>query len=353
MNVGAGKLIALGLAAIGILGSTLQRSPDTTGAYEALLPKLLVAASDPVFGDAEFELSSTYALVLSAATAAQDEATAATAAAWLIDDMGAYGWGTPWSWDPYADGSITPASTPYSILTALAIDGLLEHGVDSAEARELGRVLMSWAHSGWSDGFFWYSLASQDAIYTPNVSAMLAGVAARFIAEHGDILDAEDRTLLEDRVREAFRRLGTGDAGYLRWRYSAIQEVVNDLNHHGYILWGAERARDAGFDIAWSRQDALDTLREYDGLYPIAGAMTPSMAGRYGTAWQLSGTGTALMVVAAWGGDAGPWARKTCVVLERVPVIPRFAAHALLGFALAGMCNCPRAAQHGVPDVGC
>lgn len=353
MIPGGGRLVALSLAVLAIFGATLQRTPNTTGAYEALLPNILVPSPDTIFGYDAAELASTYGLVLSAATAAHDDATAALATDWLIIEMGPSGWGIPWTWDPFGDGSLTPADTPNANMTALAIDGLLDHGVDDIEARKLGRVLMSWVRTGWSDGFFWLSLAPQDAIYTPHVSALLAGVAARFVAEHGEVLTILDRELLEDRIRASFERLGTGDAGYLRWRYSAVHEVVNDLNYHGYILWGAERAREAGFDIPWSRQDALDTLREYDGLYPIDTPQTPSTAGRYGTEWQLSGTGEALIIAAAWGGEAAPWARKTCVVLEQVPVLPRFAAAALLGFALAGMCNCPEATHRQVPAVGC
>ena len=71
----------------------------------------------------------TYGLVASAAAAAGDDTTADMAADWLIDDMDSGGWGTAWTWDPFGDGSTTPADTPYSVTTAIAIQGLLDRGV--------------------------------------------------------------------------------------------------------------------------------------------------------------------------------------------------------------------------------
>jgi hypothetical protein len=332
-------LAVAGLTVAGVfLGArSTSGGSGSVGAYEALLPRVLTPATDPTFGDESHEVATTYGLVASAAVAAGDDATANMAADWLIGDLGPGGWGTDWTWDPFGDGTFTPARTPMAITTALAINGLLDRGVDDSTAQAIRAVVLKWARDGWSSGFYWYSLDQHDAIYVANVSAMLAGVTARVLNERPELFDDAERALLEERVRLSLHKLGTGDAGFLRWRYSTRQDIVNDLNHHGYILWGAELARDAGFDIPWSRSDALRSLDEYDLVYPVDTTLTPAMAGRYGSAWQVSGTGTALALAARLGGDTGPWARKACVALERSPFYPRFAAHALLGFAWAGM----------------
>jgi len=334
--------IVASLTAAGIL---LGASPSPGTSYEVLLPRILAPASDPTLAYDPDEVATTYGLVASAAAAAGDDATADMAADWLIADMGAGGWGTKWTWDPFSDGSPTPGGTPFSGMTALAINGLLDHGVDDTTARKMADVVMTWARDGWSHGFYWYSLAPQDAVYAPDGSAMMAGATARFLAEHGELFDPSERAFLADRVQRSIDRLRTGDSGYLRWHYSDRQDIVNDLSHHASIIWGVEETRDAGFDIPWSRADALRTFDEYDVIYPIDIDPTQEMSARYGSAWEVSGTGAALAVIARWGGDVRPWAQKARVALERAPFSSRFAANTLLGFALAGLCDCPARRQ--------
>ena len=246
-----------------------------------------------------------------------------------------------WTWDPFSDGSMTPAGTPFAITTAIAIDGLLEAGIDAEQADRIGRILMRWAREAWTDGYFWYSLAPQDAIDTPNGNAMLAGAAARFLAEHGDVLSAADAAFLRERVERSLARLASQHDASLRWPYSARQPIVNDLAHHIYILWGAERARDAGFEVAWSREEAIDSLDTYGGVYPTDIELTPSMEARKGSQWQTAGTGAALAFSSRWGGDVRRWSNAVCETLKISPRVPRFDAHALLGMALAGLCECP------------
>jgi hypothetical protein len=328
-----------------ILGTAIRTSSSPVAAYETLRDKVLVVAPDAGLVR-EDETAATYGLVLSAAVAADDQATARRATDWLMGDVRPGGWGTSWTWDPFGDGSVTWSGTPYAGATAMAINGLLDQGVDAATVRPLADMLIRWAREGWSDGYYWYSFAPQDAIDTPSVSAMLAGVTARFVDAHGDVLLPAERELLETRVRDSFAHLGTGDAGPLFWKYSADQDIVNDLSHHGYILWGAEQAREAGFSIQWTREEALASINRYDLVYPLELPMTPAMSRRYDSPWVVSGTGTALLLTAMWHADSAGWVRKACVALEQAPIVPRFAAHTLLGFALLGMCDCPT----GRPD---
>lgn len=333
----AAALIPLLTVVLAIEVTAIVGGLDT---YERLLPTVLVRASDPIFGPEEHDYAITQGLVLEAAVAAGDAPTADAARAFLIDDQVDGGWGTPWAWDPFGDGSVTAAGTPFAITTAIAIDALLEDGVDDAEARDIGVILTAWATDAWTDGYYWYSMSRQDAIDTPNVSAMLAGVTARFLVDHGDVLAAADASLLRGRVEATFEHLGATHDDKLRWGYSARQGIVNDLGHHVYILWGAERARDAGFDVAWTRDQAIASIGAYGNVYPDDIDQSPSMLARRGSPWQTSGTGAALAFTARWGGDARRWANATCDTLEITARIPRFDAHALLGMALSGLCTC-------------
>lgn len=290
------------------------------------------AAGDPLFGEEEHEYAMTYSLLLSAAVAADDEDTAETAVEWLRADARPGGWGMAWTWDPYGDGTPTDAGTPFAITTALAIDALIDAG--DAGSREAESALV-WAEHAWSDGFYWYSLAPQDAIDTPNVSSMLAGASARLLSERPDLFTDAERRLLTQRIQASLDHLAATTIGGLRWRYSADQDVPNDLSHHVYILWGAERARDAGFRVDWTREDAVASLEEYQGVYPMDVALSEAMAARSGSAWEISGAGMALALVARWGGPVAEWRERTIRAVQDSPHVPRFVAHAALGLSLA------------------
>ena len=324
-----------------VLGIEVAARIGDLESYDRLLPVVLVSSQDPIFGPGEYEYALTYGLVLEAAVAAGDAETADLASAWLQDDQLPAGWGMGWTWDPYSDGSMTPAGTPFAITTAIAIVSLLEAGIDAEQADRIGRILVRWAREAWTDGYFWYSLAPQDAIDTPNGNGMLAGAAATFLAEHEDVLTDADAAFLRERVERSLAHLASDHDASLRWSYSARQAVVNDLANHIYILWGAERARDAGFEIGWSREEAIDSVDSYGGVYPSDMVLTPDMEARKGSQWQTSGTGAALAFSSRWGGDIRRWSNAVCETLKVSPRIPRFDAHALLGMALVGLCECP------------
>ncbi|MCV0403180.1 MAG: hypothetical protein K5924_05665 [Chloroflexi bacterium] len=290
------------------------------------------AASDPLFGEEAHEYAMTHALLLSAAVAAGDHDTAARSQAWLSADAVAGGWGMAWTWDPFGDGSLTEAGTPFAITTALAIEAMLD--ADVAGRREASSALQ-WAETAWTDGFYWYSLAPQDAIDTPNVSAMMAGVTARLLDRHPELFTEQERDLLTDRITASFAHLAAAATDGLRWSYSAAHDVPNDLSHHVYILWGAERARDAGFAVPWTRDEAIASLEAYDGVYPRDAILTEAMAARTGSAWEISGAGMALAFAAEWGGPVAEWRQRTMSALDLAPHVPRFVAHAALGLSLA------------------
>jgi hypothetical protein len=303
--------------------------------YASLLPAVLTPAPDPVFGTAEHEYAMTYALVLSAALAAGDTRTAEVASDWLAADERSSGWGTPWAWDPFGDGTTNPPNTSYAITTALAVDALLD--ADRFGAREAA-MLVYWGRSAWSDGFYWYSVRPQDAIYTPNVSAMLAGVTARALVTHSDLFSPTDRQLLRRRVRASFSRLSKEA---LACPYSARQLTPNDLSHQIYVLWGGERYRDAGGDPGWTRAEALASLDRYwdSGVlkpFPSGATWSKGMRTLTGSMWMVSGSGIALAFIATWGDERlDRWREAAVQAVRTIPATPRFAAHTVLGLALA------------------
>lgn len=321
------------------LGVEVVGARADVGSYDRLLPAVLRPADDPTVGEDLYAM--TYGLVLSAAVAAGDTGTADAAAAWLMDDLVDGGWGMAWTWDPFSDGSPTPAGTPFGTTTAIAIGGLLDHGLDVAEAEAVGDVLLTWARDAWSNGYFWYSLEPHDAIDVTSANASLAGAAARFLATHGaTALTADEVALLRERVEGSFRHLAATRRPGLRWAYSTDQPVLNDTSSHVYILWGGELARDAGIPVPWTREEAVASLDAYGPVYPPDVALTPSMARRDDSPWETAGTGAALAWAATWGGDLLRWSAAMCHSLEVAERVPRFDAHALLAMAIVGWCDC-------------
>jgi hypothetical protein len=326
-------VLAIGVEAFG--------GPTELGSYERLVSTISRPSDDPIFGEGGTEYATTYGLVLSAAIEAGDTTTAERARAWLDEDRLPGGWGASWDWDPFTDGTITPAGTPFAITTAIAVDALLDDGLDASAAREVGDVLLTWAREGWSDGSYWYSLAPQDAVFVPNSASFLAGVTARFVDAYGDeVLTPAEADELRGRVRSTFETIDAARQPGLRWSYSSRQPIVNDTGHHVYVLWGGERARDAGIDPGWTRDEAIASLDAYGPVYPPDIEQTRSMLRRDDSPWETQGTGAALAWSARWGGDLLRWSAALCEALEVTPRASRYDAHALLGMAAIGWCDC-------------
>ena len=329
-------LVALALV-VDVVGAR-----DSVGSYERLLPSVSTAADDPSFGPLVAPDAATQGLLLSAAVAADDDATRRPARAWLDAHRSPGGWGMPSTWDPFSDGSPTTAGTPFASTTAFAIDGLLDDGMDPETAREIGAILVLWAREAWSDGFFWYSVLPQDAVDVPSVSAMLGGVTARFLQQHGDeALSQEDATFLRERVGATFRHLADTQLPGLRWSYSARDPIVNHTQLHVSILWGGELARDAGIDPGWSRSDAITSLKAYGPVYPPEIVDKAARRRRDNSPWATAGTGFATAWTTRWGSDLRTWSSAMCRSLTVAPRVARYDVHALLGLALLGWCDCP------------
>ena len=208
-----------------------------------------------------------------------------------------YGWGLPFGWDAFGDGTKNPANTVYSISTGLAVKALLDWArVGGEDVWPLVRSSVARALDEWTTpealtatGQFAYSLSGYDGGYDVfNSSALLAGQMQRaaqleigqparyrsladtvmqsladwhlegsrdaeVILRRGENLDAvADRFgLTAEAVRVAngfspLEEVGAGDrllmpdvvASGWYWNYSATEAVPNDLAHAGYVVDG-------------------------------------------------------------------------------------------------------------------
>lgn len=244
---------------------------------------------EPFFGSGELH-PMTYGLVLSAEILhlrclpnKESHHRIHKAVQWLLDNAdldgdGLPGWGLPNAWDAFGDGSVNPANHPYTITTAIVLQGLLDalstpslwiEAEKEAIRKIIVEVCLRWAREIWtqndSERFFWFSPASRDAYFVPNVSAMFLGSVARLIYEQGSALTDKERQLLQQRIDDAAR----GIVSKMRWRndapfwsYSTFRDRPNDLVHHAYILWGMElyRALNGRVDLPWSLDQALRSL---------------------------------------------------------------------------------------------
>lgn len=183
----------------------------------------------------------------------------------LRDEARPNGWGLTYAWDAYQDGSVNPESTAYAITTALALQAFLDAGQEPP-----GGIAEHWAECCFSDGFYWYSDQPADAIYTPNVTSMMASVMYRLG--------------YEGQATEAMERLSADGPD---WLYSdGTGDWPNDVLHQGYTVWGLLTYRDAGGVIPWSDAELLATLdRPLDGeAWPAAAvAVRRALRACYGT----------------------------------------------------------------------
>ena len=192
------------------------------------------------------------------------------AAAWLLENSdldhdGKLGWGLPQSWDAWGDGTENPCHQPYTITTAIVLDGLLDalavpELFDEDQRAKIQRVVrevaIRWCREVWSDGYnggyFWYSPNKSDDIFGINAPAMFLGSLVRLLDEQGDSLSAQQRELVRSRVHALAQSIVTTVKlrdGEPFWRYAPLPNPAgndrpNDLVHHIYILMGIEQYRD-------------------------------------------------------------------------------------------------------------
>lgn len=331
----------------------------------------------------------TYALVLLAETTRalalpnnESKRRIRKAVQWLLDNAdldrdGVPGWGFPYAWDAFGDGTLTPAYTPYTIDTAFVLMGLLDAlkveslWTDTERVEILNvikQVCVRWSEETWSDtgqgGYFWYSRSAFDAQFVTNVSAVFAAALCRAITEHGDVFKDFEYYLVQTRVNKALTEIVsrvTWRTNAPFWNYiprpnSLDQDKPNDLLHHVYILWSAEiyRRSDRNAKLPWTVSQALISLsrfwregKVYD--FPQDVTYEGEQEAFKDRPASIRGLGMLLAFYSRYGGHQE--ARKTWDVINRdygplpslrlrpdirsaQPFYPRFYGHTLYGLAL-------------------
>jgi Ca2+-binding RTX toxin-like protein len=210
--------------------------------------------------EAPADIPKAYAMIVKAAAldgghTAALQALAQTSDEWLRahddeDGDGVTGWGLPFAWDAFGDGTPNPDNTEYAITTAIVIDALLDRantlsGPERAETLELAWQAISpyldpaLATPG---GLAPYSLTPQDGGWDVfNTAAYLAAMAQRLSS--ADIA-SERITQLQAFADNAMQVLLdthlVAPDGAWYWPYLTPGSTVNDLPHASYIIYSIE-----------------------------------------------------------------------------------------------------------------
>ncbi len=249
---------------------------------------------DPLDRSAEVHQASTYAQILSSESFhyrdspnIESSQRIREAVKWLLDNAdtdndGKPGWGFPFPWDAFGDGSVNPADQPYTIDTALVAVGLLdaltvEEFWSSDEKQRivyaLRDVFSRWCSEVWTRAepdiaYFWYSTRNVDDYNVINVSSMFVGCLQRYMKEYGSMLNPGELALYKNRADSAAKSIV--DKAVIKfdgpfWNYIESPSFggrVNDLVHHVYILFGMEMYRTYGGNepLSWTINQGIKTL---------------------------------------------------------------------------------------------
>lgn len=329
----------------------------------------------------------TYGLILSAESlhfhATHDEGSRQRirkSVRWLLDNQdldrdGKPGWGLPQAWDAFSDGTLDPTNQPYTITTAIVLNGLMDSLAlndfwSHAERKEIETVMANvavrWCKEIWSKGYgggyFWYSPSPVDDIFAVNSPSMFTGSLARLLHEHSDAFNRIDRALVQSRADDMARAIvATVELrrGLPFWDYRPNYKPrqPNDLLHHIYTLWGIETYRDCGgrIKLPWTRAQAIASLDEFwkNGRimeYPQDVTYTGDQEKYNNTHSSLWGAGSLTAAYAKWGKrekarqaleaiarDYGPWPvlqLRAEAGKKSKDFYPRDAAHVLWGQAV-------------------
>ena len=161
---------------------------------------------------------------------------ARNSADWLLRDgmkPSGFGWGIPFSWDAFGDGTVNPQETIYGVSVALATRALLDVCTGSGQKEYCDGAFsaldyyMQFRTEESDGGYFWYSNQSHDAIDVYNVSALLAAQYARA----GKLIGRRDYLEVADRTAQHLWSRRTEDDMGVWWSYSSKNTTPNDLVH--------------------------------------------------------------------------------------------------------------------------
>jgi len=234
--------------------------------YSKLLEQ--IPATHPGRGHSDYpgnpvaDIPKSYAMVLAAELnrlragelPERDKAFIKTAGDWLLDHCdedrdGVIGWGLPFAWDAYGDGTTNPANRSYTITTGIVINALLDWvDYDFAAPRErivatVSRALVPYLNGRFTSpsGLFSYSLDANDLRYDCfNPAVYLAGQMQRVSHYVADRKLQTKMRHASDRVMSVLlTHKKTDPNGAWYWSYSVQEATVpNDLPHAAYIIEG-------------------------------------------------------------------------------------------------------------------
>ncbi len=364
---------------------------NSTNEYAALLEKFPIDAQGKGFdlydASQETHQATTYAQVLSSESFhyrkypnEESRLRIHKAASWLLENAdldgdGKPGWGLPFAWDAFGDGSMNPVDQPYTIDTAIVAIGLMDalevDGFWSEEERLkiiscLRQVFTRWSTEAFTEsdattGYYWYSTNQTDHFNVINVSSMLVGAQQKFIKLYGTYLDNEELVLYRhcvDSVAKMVVENAIIISGGPYWFYNEsnrLDPIANDLVHHVYILFGMEMYRSNGgiVPLSWTIQQAVKSLDAFlinSNLYnyPQLSYFVSPLFNMNDPA-NLWGIGI-LMAYYVKSGEMDKYEICNQIVLDKygvfpdvtvfpsdnsagVPFYPRYAAHLLYGLA--------------------
>lgn len=210
--------------------------------------------------DIEYDIPKAYAMIVKAAELDAGRtltlsALSRTSESWLVahddeDGDGVKGWGLPFEWDAFGDGTPNAANTEYAITTAIVIDALLDRADTMTGPQRVATLDLAWqAISSYLDptvatpgGMAPYSLTPQDRGWDVfNTAAYLAAMAQRLSRMENDVDRVTRLELFADTAMQVFldRRLVTREGAWY-WPYLLPGSSVNDLPHAAYIIYGIE-----------------------------------------------------------------------------------------------------------------
>jgi hypothetical protein len=182
-----------------------------------------------------------YALYAATQVLNKDYRKAEVALEWLATHSNeGIGWGLPFEWDAFSDGSVNSRNTVYGITVAWGVKALLDftEGTGSDKYVWLIESVLDYYMGSFSvtpaGGYFWYSDSGSDDKNVHNVSAMLAGQYARA----GKLLNKKAYAELSALAFRGVWGARHDDGKGMHWRYSDFSNRPNDSVHAAYVVYG-------------------------------------------------------------------------------------------------------------------
>lgn len=244
-----------------------------------------------------------YAIMTTVFTQLEMGDAARASADWLMHEgrrVNGFGWGLPFSWDAFGDGTVNPKETIYGVSVALGTKALLDVCATSGQedycdgAFDALDYYMQFRTGDSEGGYFWYSNQDHDAIDVYNVSALLAAQYARAATLTGrrDYAEIADRTALHLWSRR------TQDETGVWWSYSSKNATPNDLVHAVMMVEGLRDYSRFG-EHQFPTEGMLRYLRAFlegESMKEFARhqQLTPSLLERPARVWGVSALITTL-----------------------------------------------------------